>query len=1374
MSKILVAQNLPIEKITSREGLPQNDVNVIFQDSDGFLWIGTNDGLTRYDGYSFKNYHYNTEKPNELTSNLIYEIVEDNRKNLWIGTADKGLIQFNLKTEKFQSFYNSNENPDLLSSNHIESLCVSKSGLVWIGTKSGDINILSVKGDSTTIIKPDKYRTLHVGNSIITVIKQDNYGRMWVGTRSGLYLFPDDKGVASDIRVISNRYTKDILITDNEIIICHNNTIRKYKHAAEIRYPQTISLKNLYNPNRILMTSNGELLAATNNGLVLFEQDAVLQNNFTKPVRYVEGTSTNNLSRNQIRCLTEDSSGIIWIGTNGGGLNKLNLKHKGFKHYNKNESTGSLSNNKIRAIYEDREENLWIGTEGGGINFLPKKNSDNYSTGFTRIAKKQPLGLNLVYSIIDLNRTGAADIIAGCNYPSLIQRIDRNYNGLDKTQLGLLRGIKEPPFSMINDRNGNTWFGTYGLSGLYVLKETAGKKVLINIKVKEKQGSISSTNIRSLMEDSYGNIWVGTDNGLNLLLPEEQGKDNPNFIAFRNKAVDKNSLSHNYILPLFQSKNKTIWVGTMGGGLNKIEYNSNPDSIKFKSYTTADGLPNNNIKGILEDNLGFLWISTNRGLSKFNQVDETFTNYDLSDGLQDNEFGELACCLRANGEMVFGGVNGINVFHPNEIITDMTPPKVALTNFQILNEQIAPGEQVDGRIVLKEGINYIEKIKLKYSENSFAISFASLHFSSPENNKFKYMLEGFDNDWIRTDANERFAKYTNLSPGVYTFKVLASNNDGIWTNTPKTIILEIVPPWWRTYLAFAIYGFLFIALIWFFQRYSIIHIRRKNELLMEHFQKEKIEELAQMKLQFFTNISHEFRTPLTLIIGPLDRLIASRAEMTEKQITKNLSVIKGNASVLLKLINQLVDFRKLEQGKMTLNAAHGNIVPFLHNIYSAFKQFADAKSIQYHFSPDNPKIELWFDEYVLERIMYNLLSNAFKFTREGGMIEVKVEENDSYAIIHVIDNGTGIPQNMQKHIFERFYHTPFNESNIASTGIGLSFVKGLIELHKGSISVTSDDNTGTTFTTKIPKGTLHLNNIQISDQPHIATIKPIKTTEEYISLKSSSSNEEIIPETKPGRATVLVIEDNLELSDFIKDSLSGSYNVYTAENGKVGLEKVTELNPDVIITDVMMPEMTGFEVCDKIKNDENICHKIVIMLTAKTAEDSKIEGYSAGADDYISKPFSVSVLLARIENLLHSRALLRNKFKTMLTVEPSEVTTTSMDELFLKRILSIVEENISNPKFTVEQMASDCGFSKFNLNKKLKELTGNTSNTFVREIRLKRAAQLLATGRYSVTDITYEVGFTDLKYFRNCFKDAFGISPSEYIKTMKNAQNEGD
>jgi signal transduction histidine kinase/ligand-binding sensor domain-containing protein/DNA-binding response OmpR family regulator len=1354
-------QEFVFEKIRTSEGLSQNDVNDIFQDKNGFLWIATNDGLNRYDGYNFKIFAHKPYSDEGISSNLVFCMTEDTDGNIWLGTSDEGVCKFDVTTERFYVYKNTDKNPNLIGANRITTILAAKDGSIWVGTGYG-ISILRFDGDSVVTETINRENTPGLKSDVVNTLCEDIYGRKWIGTKLGLYIY-DDTGEINKLTTANEwGYVTDIHIADAEVYVAYTVGVSRLRFNWETLSDFQSEMVSDENPRSIILNDYGDLYVGTNYGLLVYERDPLHKSNFKKPVLYSEGWEDYNLTKNVITSLYKDKSGIIWIGTNGGGLNKYNPQHKKFRHFNKTREEGSLSYNKIRAIYEDRQKNIWIGTEGEGVNFLPFSENKNFASGFQYINVNQISGQNHAYSLVDMNSEGEVKMIVGSGYPSVINVIRCSGEKPQLIEKGILNEVLNSPFAMLKDRMGNIWFGTYGIKGLFkYTHDKNGESVKQYFSDGAENGLVSNT-IRSLMQDSYGNIWIGTDKGLNLLTPEQQNSENPKFILFQKDSNNPNAISHNYILPIFQAADNTIWVGTMGGGLNKLIYHSNPDSIKFKGITVNDGLPNNVIKGILEDDYGFLWISSNKGLTRYDVTDNLFVNYDVSDGLQDNEFGELACCKLSDGEMLFGGVNGFNAFYPQQIVSDMSTPTLALTDFHILNQSVSAGQKVNGRVLLEKVVNHTDEVKLKYSENSFAIYFSSLHFSAPGKNTYKYMLEGFDNEWVRKDASDRIAKYTNLPWGKYTFKVMASNNDGIWSANTKTINITVTPPWYFTGVAWFIYVSIFLASLWFFQKYSVIHIKQKNELLMEHFEKEKIQELSQMKLRFFTNISHEFRTPLTLIIGPLEKLI--RKGDYDKKTVQSFSIMHRNASILLRLINQLIDFRKFEQGKMKLRASNTNVVAFLNEVFLSFTELAENKSIIYTFASPRNNISLWFDEDKLERIMYNLLSNAFKFTSEGGKIDLELDEDDFHVIVKVKDNGVGIPEEMQTHIFERFYQTErIQNRKVGSTGIGLSFIKGLVEMHNGEINFESKENEGTTFTVSFQKGNAHLKDEQMrevsrdvqSSVKNFSFLEPVKIVDETIE------------EDGKKKPTILLVEDNFELRKFVQESLANNYKIVLADNGQEGLEKIFEYDPTVVVSDIMMPVMDGFEFCEKIKSDEAISHIPVVLLTAKSAAEHRIEGYNKGADGYIAKPFSMEVLEARIQNLIDSREKLRLKLRTTITVEPSEVTTTSMDERFLKRILRIIEENLTDPEFSVAQLANEYGMSQNVFHKKLKGVTGQTPKAFIRSIRLKRAAQLFTTAKYSVADVTYEVGFLDTKYFRNCFKEEFGLLPTEYIKEHK-------
>ncbi|WP_066629056.1 hybrid sensor histidine kinase/response regulator transcription factor [Labilibacter marinus] len=1349
-------QNYNFESLTTRQGLSQNDVNCVFQDSRGFLWIGTNDGLNRYDGYECKIYRVDPLSDQGISSNLIFDIAEDAQGNLWLGTSDEGICMFDVKKETFTVIKNSADQPALLATNIIATVVPTSDGKVWVGGPKG-IDILSLDSDTTTVKHLSFLDFTSFKKGDITKIIEDDLGRIWVGTLKGLYVISVNSEKLEVFTLNASSYVRDFIIDNHELYVAYLHGIFK----LEINWPSLRRVKttplNSLNAGSIIKDKIGDIYAGTLQGMFWLKKSDK-DNVYNQPV-LLRDKSTDASLNSKVKSLCEDKFGNVWMGTSGGGVKKYNRNRQKFRHYNKTDNVGSLSYNKVRAISEDSQGNLWIGTDNGGVSFLSHKDKNNYESGFKTIDVNAGEEDKSAISISDIGENGQPEIIVGTGYPSVVQLLGFEDGEVVQKENTILSKIDNEPFAIVKGANKDVWVGTYGKTGLYRYVRNESAEELITYLADGKEGSISSSNIRSLLLDATGNLWVGTDKGLNFLSKLEQLKSEPKFKVYKKEKNNSHSLSHNYILPIFQSYNGTIWIGTMGGGLNKLIHHDNPDSIKFERITSKDGLPNDVVKGILEDDNGHLWISSNRGITQYNPQENSFSNFDINDGLQDYEFGELACCRRADGEMLFGGVNGINAFYPQNIIKDTSTPDVVLTDFQILNHPVNPGEILRGRVVLNQVIDKTESVKLKYAENSFSIRFASLHFLAPNKNQYKYKLEGFDAEWVKKNADDRIAKYTNLKPGDYSFQLLASNSDGVWTTEPKVLHIKITPPWYLSQIAQIAYIIVIVLLLMVFRRYSLIRVKLKNNLLMEHFETEKIKELSQMKLQFFTNISHEFRTPLTLIIGPLEKLMQKGEVLSKSRIAASYALMHRNAGILLKLINQLIDFRKHEQGKLRLQISKYDMSAFLQGMFTSFKEMAELKHIDFVFSGEKDKLEMWFDEDKMERIMYNLLSNAFKFTPENGRVEVILNSDEANdVLITVKDTGVGIPKKMQKHIFERFYQV--KQTTVGGAGIGLSFIKGLVDLHQGELTFISEEGEGTSFILKLKKGNKHFNQHQIINIEKQHKLQDVLEVEEGTILIQEITEEE----ESVNKETILVVEDNLELRSFIKESLTDDYKVLLASHGKEGLEQLLNNEVDLVVSDVMMPEMNGFELCQSIKKKEDISHIPIVLLTAKSEDESRIKSYKVGADAYVSKPFSVFVLHARIKNLIESRNLLRRKLENSVSIEPSAVTTTSMDAQFLKRVIRIVDENIPNPEFTVEQLAHDYGMSQVVFHKKIKGLTGQTPKVFIRGMRLKRAAQLLAMDKYTISDVTYEVGFSDLKYFRNCFKDKFGLLPKEYAK----------
>jgi len=1385
------------EHITTNNGLSQSDVNDIYQDVYGFMWFGTHDGLNKYDGYKFSIYKPKKNNNQSISSNLIFSITGDKKGNLWIGTTGSGLNYFDRNSETFKAFSHEKENPESLSSNYISKVHLDSKNRLWVGTING-LNML----DLNKPINDRKFQRFYIhsdnvqrnNSNTINTIYEDNLGQIWVGSILGLSkLSRDENG-----RIYFQNMSKTLGINkipvtnitqdhNNRLIIASHNGLyiqNKNKKLLELEKIISGSFTN------ISVDKNNNLYAGTKNGLIFLNNNDTLDVPMYKN-RYVYDPSdpTNSLSKNIIESIYLDKTGIIWIGTNGGGINKFNPNKKNFKHIKSTLATNSLSYDKIRAIYEDSNNTLWVGTLGGGLNMLLDKNNNVAFNNFMHFDN-----VPNIFTIQEVDMFGKKILMVGVQNMNGAYGIDiSNPKNIAKDKIKEIKGIKSSVFSILQDTNKNIWIGTYANGVIRWSPNYNTKKYGATYFYNDANDATSISNdiIRNIFEDKKGDLWFATGNGLNRLKKSEINKKKPKFELFKNNPNDKNSISHNYILSLYENKKGDLWIGTLGGGLNKYLPNKDNSSGKFISFSESDGLPNNVIKGILEDNSENLWVSTNQGLSKFNPENKTFRNYDVNDGLQNNEFQELASLKRKNGEMLFGGINGLNAFFPNDITDNKEEAETIITDFSIFNKQVDIGTSINGDTILNTSINKVKNIELKHNKNSFSFEFAALHYASPLKNKYAYKLEGFDHNWIYTSTKKRFATYTNIEPGNYTFKVKASNNDGIWDSTPASINIKITPPFYKTKWAYAIYCLLFIALLFLLWKYTVISATKKHQLELEHIEKTKFDELQRIKLEFFTNISHEFRTPLTLIKGPLEYLQKKRNTIEETIIQEQYGLMHKNTTYLLRLVNQLLDFRKINQGKMHLVVRNSNIVDFIKEVGEPFQFLARKKSIDFSITTANKNITTWFDHDALEKIMNNLLSNAFKFTPEFGTINIDIstseaDKKENYKIlknypltyesvfIKVSDTGKGINENSINTVFERFYIEKDSTNNSKGIGIGLSFTKSLVDLHQGFIIAESKETEGTTFTVGLP-----------SEKTAYENIPEISCKEEFDNdflVRSSESesfaigiNDEIedqnLSKSRSKLPVLLVVDDNEGIRTFIKQVLSDTFTVHEAENGEQGLQIATKIIPNIVLSDVVMPIMDGIELCENLKTKKETSHIPVLMLTAKSSKESELKALSVGADDFISKPFSMELLQLKLANLTKSREKLRKLFNRDINLIPKDVTVTSADETFLQQAIEIVEKHMMNTDFNVEMLVKEMGFSRSTLYFKFKEITGLSSSEFIRNIRLKRAMQLLSKSDLSVKEIMYMTGFNTASYFSKCFKKQFGVRPSEYVRNSSNTDD---
>ena len=887
------------------------------------------------------------------------------------------------------------------------------------------------------------------------------------------------------------------------------------------------------------------------------------------------------------------------------------------------------------------------------------------------------------------------------------------------------------------------WLALHG-GGLNVL-ELEEKNTYAYTHNKLNNNTLSSNLVRTVIVTTGGTIWVGTSDGLNKVIPNQ--KELPQLF--------EHHLPNKKIYTLQEDSNENLWIGTLSNGLYCLPKN---DTL-FQHFMIKDGLPGHSILGILEDEKGLIWLSTNNGISKFNFSDKHFTNYNYSDGLENIEFNFNAFCKLQSGAMLFGGTKGFTIFQPNAILpTEFTPP-VVLTQLKVQNQIQEPSKSG----ILTKALNETTHITLPYDKTSISIAFAALDYFSPNNNLFSYKLEGLDKEWI-TSSGKTEATYTIQKSGNYLFRLKAGNSDDVWNPKEKQLKIIALPPPWKSTFAYFLYSLIVLGLGFAVFRF----LRLRHRLRLEQLTKEKQQELHEMKVRFFTNITHEFRTPLTLILGQLEELTNFGANLNGNASSKLVSV-KKNANRLLNLVNQLLTFRKLETDHIKIKAEQRDIVDFLDEIVQSFQNTAIDRGINLSINSPESNILVWFDYDKLEKVFFNLLSNAFKFSPDESEIRVSVEAKKQAVLVSIRDQGKGVSKDLHEQIFKRFYESeiPFKRS-IKGSGIGLVISKQMVELHAGTIEVDSKKGQGATFIVRLPLGNQHFKKDELMNAPSAIIEKiPVKSLK-YIKpsfppLATSGPSEEKPP--IPNEALkLLLVEDNQEILQYIASIFTDEYEIKTALNGKTGVKIAAKFQPDLIISDVMMPEMNGIEFCNFIKKDLRTSHIPIILLTANVTQEIKLNGLEIGADDYVTKPFDPKELKLRVKNLANARINLRNKFSRILNLSPTEITVTSADEEFLKNAMDIIEKHIENVNFSVVQFASELAVSRPLLFTKLKAITNQTPNNFIKSIRLKRAAQLLKQKKINVSEVAYKVGFKDPRYFSKCFQKEFQQTPSQFME----------
>lgn len=1394
LSLSLSSQNVKrFKHLTINEGLAHTDAICFDQDEKGFIWIGTNSGLDRYDGVQFTNFKNDVHILQKVYTNRILSLCNSGTK-LWVGT-EGGLQLFDLEKEKF-TLFRIIGNSDLVTQSNITSVQVVKNylfiltpGGLFVGKYNERENTLNVNRISDLV----KNYPSNLKDEIVQRITNNGKSKLWIGFHNCILSFnvTDDEiifessiGETGTIIQLAFGFLNDLVYWDNRLWISKgesvqiislsndNNQIRNSLKTIKVSdVLLNVDLPEYFSISRLLIDNYENLWGTTTKGLFLLE-DPLSEQAKGELFQHSEFDPL-SLSVNHLNNLYRDNTNSLWIGSWGGGISLLNLEQKKFNLLLKdsNNKRASLSDSFVRAIDEDDSGLIWIGTKNKGIDVFNPQNGI-VKPMYSYFGMKDRLNSEKIRSL----KIGKEKAYVGTS--SGLNIIDRKSFKIKKI-ISSTNNSGMPNaaiYALEIDKYGQVWCGTWG-GGIVVLRNNLKKEGILSI-TQETIPSLSSNIVTNLFFDERKNeVLACTNKGLNKIILDHKG--NVDEIVYYREYDGEGSLTSEYLWPLIKENDSMYWVGTFGGGLNKIQLTKEVSDSHTGKYCASSYFPVNgdvwDIESLLEDNNGNLWLG-GRGLSRFDKKTGEFWQFDVNDGLQSNGF-KIGSALKAkDGTFYFGGINGLNFFNPNDIKKNEILSKVGLTRFKIQNQEILPGQKINGRIVLPVGLPYVQKINLTYQENNFSISFASMNYSNPEKCHYKYILEGYDEDWHVITGEYPVANYSNLEYGDYIFKVVASNDDGKFGSEMVSLKLHISPPWWLSFWAYTFYLVSFVLVLYSLYRYQSKMLTMKNNLKLVAAEEQKKEELHQFKLQFFTNISHEFKTPLTLILSPIERMLSNEVDVKEQK--KLLTLVDKNAKSLLNLINELMDFRKAEVGKMQMKFRETNFKLLANEIIENFIPYCDQKRITV-VQDCEKDIDVFLEVESVTKIMNNVIYNALKFTDECGEIHIKVEKGslnqlkpefkfshtvsddfraDEYAILRVRDTGVGISESSIKQVFDRFYHINEKTQLHLGTGIGLALVKSLVLLHKGIITISSERNVGTELLVAFPVGKEHINPDDI-----VANEEESYLIEDLLIEESELEKSQNLDEGEKKELSLLIVEDNVELRKFLTEHYKKDFSVLEAENGKQGVDLALQEIPDIIISDVMMPEMDGFELCKILKQDINTSHIPIVLLTAKSTMENQIEGTKIGADSYISKPFSTRLLDVKIEGLLNFNEVLKNKYASDVFASTRDIVKNRKDQKFLDQLITLIEDNIDNNEFTVAQLCKELGLGRTNLYKKVKSLTGQSLGQFSLTLKLKKAAKILVSEDVSITEVIYRVGINSNSYFTKAFKAQFGVTPSEYI-----------
>lgn len=1348
--------------ININEGISKKGVSCITQDQYGYIWIGTyGAGLYKYDGISYTVFENDWQKESSIISNIIYCTYVDGNNKLWIGT-DQGICFYNRDLNKFENIelkvgYLKGSKVDAT----VKSIIQDNFGNLIIGTYLKGVFKFNLKTAKIAFIKSE---VATYTNYQVNCLTKSKNGTIYLGTSFGLKSLQAGATVVKNVRdaagkMLVNQYIESIVLDKKQNIWLgtFSNGLAKVSHDTSGFSLQSFPITKKRVMALLQAEDNSILCATENDGLFLVDaQGTILK-------KYINNKAKNNsLKSNSVWSLFADKENRIWLGYYNQGVDVFDKLYSKFNAISSNldNNTNSLQARSVTSIAKDNSGKLWISMEGGGIDVLDpitKKINHVNSTNASYLSGLNSDDIQTVF-IDSKDNVWAGSWNEGIYFLKKGSRNFINFNANNTKEIASSRMM-----SFSEDSKGIIWIGTY-LRGLHYFVPTENKFYHCNTPPFVLNG-LTNGDVRKILVDSNNDIWVGSTLGLFRVTHDKNFKfsvTSLNNKMFQGYKINKTQS----VLSLYESKDNRIWVGTDGAGL----FSYNKKEQKFNWYYNLKGLNEKSIASIVQDEEGAIWISGKSGITKVDLKKKSAINFTKDDGLLDNDFNYNSVLKDKNGDLYFGSYEGVNYFNPKQIFKSKKQPLLYFSDFKLFNKSVSPND-VDSP--LSKVISETDSLVLTHDQSVFTLEYVGLNYSHPGKNEYAYYLEGFEKDWNFV-GGKRAATYTNLPPGNYIFNVKSAMRGGEWSANPLQLHIEVLPPFWRTNYAYFLYVLAFVVISIYMKKFLHKRFEEKQAVQFERDKTIQIEKLNAKKLQFFTNISHEFRTPLTLIINPLEDILKNKSFGLPAEVLNKLFVIHKSSDRLSRLINELMDFNKLQFNKMALHVQQIEVVSFTRNIVSYFEEEATSRSIDLQFDSTVDSLQDWLDPKMFEKIIFNIISNAFKVTADSGKIKVSIKASQKMLFlpladglnkvetfeIAIEDTGAGLSKKDIKRIFDRFYQVNnLNKTYYGSTGIGLEVVRGFVELHKGKIEVDSTLGVGTTFTVVFPLGNEYFTEAEIVGEEHQVVLREsIKKV--VVDEKEVSSTGEVANEITH---TILIVEDNTELRNYLKDELKKTYKVLVAENGQKGVELAKQKLPDLILTDVIMPVMNGLELCKNIKADLKTSHIPLLMLSAKALVQDKLEGIDSGADMYMSKPFDMDVLKSSLGQLINSRQIMFDKFYKGITRNAKEKTTT-LDNDFIQKTLNFIHENISKTDLSVEVLASKVFLSRSQLYRKIKTLTGVSVNEFIRNVRLEKANELLQLGDGNINEISAKVGFLSPSYFTRCYKAKYGHLPTQMDK----------